>query len=195
MPESINVSCHCPICKKVISFDIKKDVVSNSSELPVQFLIEHCDQFLIAYVNQNYEVKGIHSISNILERNTNPIQKDGIQGIAITPEIIEKMALEEKLVLSSNSNYDSIMNQQLPDVLEKQVLLHIAKYDEISFAVLLKEISFLGKALNRKIDQDILQKIVDKYVEKGMINKQMVRFEKKQNNFNEIETNLRGDVV
>lgn len=190
MPTNISVKANCPICKEIIVFDIDEKLFSNSTRFPIQFLIEHCDNTFIVYVDQNHEVKGLQSISNILEKNQ--IQA---QGKLITPEFIENIALEAKQVLSCNNDYDTLSKQQFPNVLDKQILLCIAKHREISIAVLLKKLIPLEKALNRTIDQEVLLKIIDNYVNKGILNRNLIKFEKEKSNFDELKMNLRGDVI
>ncbi|MFX1572204.1 MAG: hypothetical protein ACFFB0_05610 [Promethearchaeota archaeon] len=194
MPENITIKSNCPICNKSIIFDLDKEFILNSERFPVQFLIEHCDKSLIAYIDKNFEIKGIESVSNIL-KNKNQIQKDHIQGEPITPEFIQKIPLEEKLIVSSNYDFNYLKKQQFPNVIEKQILLQISKFNEISIGVLLQKLSVLSKALNRTIDQDSLLKIVDKYVEKGLINKYFMKFGKKKSDLNDLKINLRSDII
>ncbi|MFX0076005.1 MAG: hypothetical protein ACFE96_11220 [Candidatus Hermodarchaeota archaeon] len=165
----------------------------NSERFPVQFLIEHCENSLIAYIGKNFEVKGIESVNNILKiKNGN--QDDHIKGQPITPEFIQNISSEEKLVLSSNYDFDNLKNQEFPNVIEKQILLQISKNKEISVAVLLKKLTAVTKAINKSIDQKTLLKIIDKYVEKGIINKNFIKLEKENPNF-KIGMNIRGDVI
>ena len=190
MSRNLSVKTNCPICKKNIVFDVEEELFSNSTRFPIQFIIEHCDKAFIAYVDKNYEVKGLQSINNILDRNQ--IQT---QGEPISSEFFENITSEEKQVLSCNSDHDTLTKQQFPNVLEKQILLCIAKHEEISIAILLKKLIPLEKALNRTIDREVLLKIVDKYIDKGIINRNLIKFEKEKSNFDELKMNLKGDVM
>ncbi|MFW9882436.1 MAG: hypothetical protein ACFFG0_55955 [Candidatus Thorarchaeota archaeon] len=194
MPENITIKSNCPICNKSIIFDLDEKFILNSEQFPVQFLIEHCNQSLIAYVDKDFEIKGIESVSNIF-KNKDQFKKYHIQGEPITPEFIQKMTLEEKFILSSNYDFNYLKKQQFPNVIEKQILLQISKYNEISIGVLLQKLSILSKALNRTIDQDSLLEIVDKYVKKGLINKDFIKFGKKKSDFNDLKIDLRGDLI
>lgn len=104
------------------------------------------------------------------------------------------MSPEEKLVLTSNYDFDKLKTQQFPNVIEKQILLQISKHNQISVAVLLQKLSVVSKAINKPIDKDSLLKIVDKYIEKGVISKHTVKLEKEKLTFNS-GVNLRGDVM
>lgn len=104
------------------------------------------------------------------------------------------MSPEEKLVLTSNYDFNELKTQQFPNVIEKQVLLQISKHNHISVAVLLQKLSVVSKAINKPIDKDSLLGIIDKYIEKGIINKHMVNLEKEKSIYNS-GMNLRGDVM
>lgn len=190
MTEKISITTNCPICKEAVLFDIEEDLFSNSTRFPIQLLIEHCDKQFIVYVDKSHEVKGLQSVSNILDNNQIPSQ-----GKLITSEFIETIAQEEKEILSCNSDYDTLSKQQFPNVLEKQTILCIAKHEEISIAVLMKKLIPLEKALNRTIDREVLLKIIDNYVSKGILNRNYIKFEKEKSNFDELKMNMRGDVI
>ena len=68
--------------------------------------------------------------------------------------------------------------KNFPNVLDKQILLKISKNQEISLAILINELKDLEKALNRTIDREAVLKIVDRYVAKGTINKQLLEVSK-----------------
>jgi len=184
----ININTICPICENSISFDVESGLFLNSTRFPIQFLIEHCNNSFIAYIDENYEIKGLQPINNILDRH----QK---QGGLVTSEFIESLSKEEKEVLCCSLDYESVKNQSFPNVLEKQIILQIAKKKEVSIAILMKILAPLEKALNRTIDQKTVLKIIDKYSEKGIINKKVIKFEKEKSNFDELNILQRGDVM
>ena len=68
----------------------------------------------------------------------------------------------------------------------------IAKYKEISIAILIKELSNIEKAINRKIDQDAILKVTEKYIKKGIIKKQIVKFQKDFIEFKDLELPKEG---
>lgn len=186
--ELINIKTNCPLCEKIIAFDVDKKFFLNSQRFPIQFLIEHCDNTFIAYIDENYEIRGLQPINNILERKQ-------IQGGLITSEFVESMNLDEKQVFCCSQNYEIIKDQQFPNVLEKQVLIQIAKKKELSLAILMKLLTPLEKALNRTIDQKTVLEIIQKYGEKGIITKKIIKFEKEKSNFDELNIIQKGDVM
>ncbi|MFX1279291.1 MAG: hypothetical protein ACFFA3_07730 [Promethearchaeota archaeon] len=194
MSEKISIRSNCPICNKTIIFDIDKEFILKSDRFPVQFLVEHCNASLIAYVDENFEVKGIEPVNNIIKKRTQT-NDNNIEEELIIPSVIPATKLEEKLVLSSNYDVEYITKEIFPNVIEKQVILQISKSNKISIPSLLQKLSILNKAINRTIDQESILKIIDKYVEKGMINKQFIKIEKNNHKLNDIKTTLRGDVM
>jgi hypothetical protein len=194
LSEKITVRSNCPICNKIITFDIDKEFILKADRFPVQFLVEHCDASLIAYLDENFEVKGIDPVNNIIKNRTQT-HNNNVQGEINAHESSEKIKLEEKLVLSANYDFDYIAKERFPNIIEKQILLQISKCNKIDIPTLLQKLSVLSKAINRTIDQDSLLKIVDKYVEKGVINKQIIKSEKKKPKLNDMKTTLRGDVI
>jgi hypothetical protein len=194
VPENISMKTNCPICHKIISFDCEKDYLLNSKSFPILFLIEHCNESLIVHVDESLEVKKVLSVSNILERRDTGSNQERMHGEPVTASFIQKMPLEERMLLASNYNYDNLIKMQLPNVLEKQIILQIAKSNEISFAILLKKIVPLEKALNRTIDHDLVQKIVDKYVGQGLIKKRLISFNYGISGINEYGLHLGEDL-
>lgn len=177
MSETASILVSCPICKKIIIFDIEKEQISTSQKFPVPFVIEHCEKTLIAYVDAKFKVRGVQPVFNILEKKKVQVQENHIKAEPITPEFISNISSEEKEVLTSNLDCEALKEQKFPNVIEKQILMNIASHKEISIAILIKNLSHLEKAMNRSIDREMILKIVDKYIEKGLIKKQIVRFE------------------
>lgn len=194
MSQKITVRSNCPICNKTIIFDIDKEFILKAERFPVQFLVEHCDASLIAYLDENFEVKGIDPVNNIIKKKAQT-HNNNVQGVFNAHESNTEIKLEEKLVLSTNYDFDYLTKETFPNIIEKQILLQISKSNKIDIPTLLQKLSVLSKAINRTIDQDSLLKIVDKYVEKGVINKQVIKIEKKKPKLNDMKTTLRGDVI
>jgi hypothetical protein len=169
---------NCPVCKKILILDVDQELVSHSKHYPIPFVIEHCDKPFIAYVDAHFKVRGIQPVFNILERKNIKVDENHIKAKPLTPEFISKIKAEEKIILTCDHDCDSLLKQQIPNVLEKQIVRIIAEYQEISIAILIQNLSNMEKVLNRKIDQETILKIAEKYIKKGIIKKQVVKFQR-----------------
>ncbi len=178
---------NCPECNKIIIFDIDRELVSNSKHYPVPFVIEHCEKTLIAYVDAHFKVRGVQSVYNILKKKNIQVEHNHIQAEPLTPEFISNITSEEKIILTCEYHCDELIKKNIPNILEKQMIMNIAKHKEISIAILIKNLSGMEKALNRTIDQDTILKLVDKYIQKGIIQKQIVKFEKDFSTLKDVE--------
>jgi len=183
---------NCPHCKKIIIFDINKELVSRSNSYPIPFVIEHCKKTLIAYVDAHFKVRGVQPVFNILEKKNIQVENNHIKAKLMTSDFISNMSSEEKIILTCDYNCDSLKKQNIPNILEKQIIMIIAKYKEISIAILIKELSNIEKAINRKIDQDAILKVTEKYIKKGIIKKQIVKFQKDFIEFKDLELPKEG---
>ena len=92
--------------------------------------------------------------------------------------MVEVTNMLKKKQFISNIEWESINQSNIPDILEKNVVKNIAKYKEISLAVLMHNLAPLEKALNRKFERNIILNIVDKYIQNGLIKKQYLKFQK-----------------
>ena len=61
--------------------------------------------------------------------------------------------------------------------------------------MLLNKLSKLEKALNRTINKDKILKIVENYVEKGIIINHSIKSENKNPSANKLDMDLRGDIM
>jgi hypothetical protein len=182
-----SIMANCPMCKKILILDVEQELFTHSKDYPIPFIIEHCDKPLIVYIDADYKVRGIQPVFNILERKNIEVERNHIKAKAITPDFISTIKSEEKIILTCEYDCDSLKTTIMPNVLEKQIIRNIAKYKEISIAILLDKLSNLEKALNRKIDQETILKITEKYIKKGIIKQQFVKFQKDFTNVNNVE--------
>jgi hypothetical protein len=167
----------CPVCEQNFIFNVDVDFFSNTqNNFPVPLLVKHCNNSLIVYVDNDYKCRGAEQVHAILDERHVIENNEEIQANVIDSDFINKMAPDEKIVLSCGRSCEQILQEKFPNVIDKQVLLKISKYREISLAILISELKSLEKALNRIFDRDSVLKIVDRYVQKGFINKQLLEF-------------------
>ena len=177
MSEKKSVLASCPVCKNTFIFDVEKDLILNSHKYPIPFVIEHCGKTLIAYVDAHFNCRGIESVYNIIEKKKLEVVQDHIKAEPINSEFIDKMSPDEKLIFICDTGYDLLSKEEIPNVLDKQILMTIAKHGEISLAILIKKLSNLEKALNRKIDRETILGIIERYIKKKVIQKQILKFD------------------
>jgi Ras-related protein Rab-1A len=91
---------------------------------------------------------------------------------------IEDLSHDEKIVFVCQVDCDSINNLNIPNIIEKNIVRNISKFKELSLAVLLDKLEPVGKALNRIIDRELALKILQKYIQKGNIEKHHLNSEK-----------------
>ena len=176
---SKHVLAVCPVCGENFIFNVEVEFFTNTqNHFPVPLLVKHCNNSLIVYVDAQFRVRGAEQVHSILDENHVKGTKDEMQASPIDSDFISKMAPDEKIILSCGKSCQDILQEKFPNVLDKQILLKISKNQEISLAILLNELKGLEKALNRTIDRDSVLKIVDRYVEKGTINKQLMEASK-----------------
>lgn len=165
----------CPICHKQVSFSIDTQIIRNSTRFPVGFLIKHCNKHLIAYIDANYHARGIHPVASSFQETNNEEPSEEYQAEPITPEFILNLPKDERIMFYCENDCSELNNEKFPNVLDKQLVGIIAKDKEISLAQIIKKAGFLEKALNRKIEKDTVLKILDKYVQKGIISKLILK--------------------
>jgi hypothetical protein len=125
-------------------------------------------------VDNDFKCRGVEQIHKILDERHVIETNQEMQANVIDSEFINRMAPDEKIILSCGKSCQQMLEEKFPNVLDKQVLLKISKNNEISLSILINELKGLEKALNRTIDRESILKIVDRYVEKGIINKQLL---------------------
>ncbi|MFW9882435.1 MAG: GTP-binding protein, partial [Candidatus Thorarchaeota archaeon] len=119
---------------------------------------------------------------------------DKIIATPITFNFLKNLTEEERIVFICTVDYESVDQSNIPNVLEKNIIKNIARYKEISLAILMSKIAPLEKALNRKIDKNTILKITDKYIQKGQIKKQFLKFDKDLELFENSNIEQKGDI-
>ncbi|MFW9865076.1 MAG: GTP-binding protein [Candidatus Thorarchaeota archaeon] len=154
----------------------------------------------IKITNQyNYELfetsilskKGFEELFEYL-KETFVTYDEKIVATPITSDFIRKLTEDERIVFISN--IDTLDESKIPNLIEKNILKNIIKHKEISLAVLLPKMAPLEKALNRTIDKGTILKIVEKYIERGQIKKQYLKFDKEVESLDKNKMSQRGDI-
>ena len=178
MPSK-HVLAVCPLCEENFIFNVDVDFFNNAqNHFPVPLLVKHCNQNLIVYVDAQFRVRGCENVHKIVDEKHVKGTNEEMQANPIDSDFISKMAPDEKIILSCGKSCEDMLQEKFPNVLDKQILLKISKNQEISLAILINELKSLESALNRTIDRKSILKIVDRYVAKGTINKQLLEVTK-----------------
>lgn len=161
----------------------KIDLVPNREEIK-----QYAEKIAIDNNYQFFETSVLNrqGIDELLEYLTTQIFLDYNEKITATPitsNFLKRLTEDERIVFICTVNCESVDQSNIPNVLEKNIIKNIAKYKEISLAVLMSKIAPLEKALNRKIDKNTILKITDKYIQKGQIKKQFLKFDKDLDSF------------
>lgn len=171
------IKAKCPLCNKTITFDIDRDLIEKTNKIILPFVIEHCDSVLITYLDKHFDVRGIEPVHNILDINKlKQLHNEEITQ-SVNSEFIAQLSEDERTIFVCKLGCDSINMDKIPNFLEKQLLKIISKYNEISLAILIKKVTGFEKALNRIIDREIILKILEKYIHRGIIAKQYLKFD------------------
>ncbi|MFX1498616.1 MAG: GTP-binding protein [Promethearchaeota archaeon] len=110
-----------------------------------------------------------------------------ITAVPITDNFLKDLTEDERIIFICNNDCKSIKDDDFPNVLEKSIINSIAKYKEISLAVLISKLTPLEKALNRTIDRNIILKIIEKYVHKGQVKQQYLKFDRDLESFKNLK--------
>ena len=169
----------CPICNQNFGFEVDRDLVNvYEGRFPIPLLIAHNTSTLVAYIDAHLKCRGIESVYHIVDLKyikSKEKEKSEITGNPIDSKFIEKLTPEEKIILSCDIACEQIMKEQIHNVLDRQILRIIAQNKEISLAILLSELIVFESALNRKIDLKSVLKIVERYLKRKIIKKQVLK--------------------
>lgn len=185
------------IGEKEIPFIIvgnKVDLYANNYELKKraeQIAVDHNYRFFETSIRNN---QGLDELFKYLINEVFQDHGDKIIATPITPNFIKELTEDEKIVFTCNIDFESLDLSTFPNVLEKNIIKTIAKNKEISLAVLHSKLTPLEKALNRKIDKDIILKITDKYIKKGKIKRQFLKFDEDLETLNNSNIIQKGDI-
>ncbi len=173
---SKHVLAVCPVCGQNFVFKINVEFFRNTqSHFPIPLLVKHCNSSVIVYVDYDFKCRGAEQVHAIIDEKHVIDKDEEMQGNPIDSDFIENLQDDEKVILSCGISYEEHMRENFPDVLDKQVLLKIAKNQEISLSILINELKDLEKIMNKIIERGSILKIIDRYVEKGTINKRLLK--------------------
>ncbi|MFX0076006.1 MAG: GTP-binding protein [Candidatus Hermodarchaeota archaeon] len=185
------------ISEKEVPFLIvgnKLDLYTDNYELKKRaekLAFDHNYQFFETSILNN---QGIDEIFKYLINEVFQEKGDKIVATPITTNFIKDLTEDERIVFICDIDFESLDQSNIPNVLEKNIIKNIAKYKEISLAILMKKMVPLGKALNRTIDKDLILKITDKYVKKGKIKRQYLKFNEDLESFDSSNIIQKGDI-
>ncbi len=169
------------VSNKEIPFIIignKIDIVSNrkeAKEKALELAINNNFAFFETSVVAN---EGINELFNHLITNNFLDYKDRVKSRPLSSIRVEVLSQDEKIVFICKIDCESIEGINIPNVIEKTILMNVAKFKEISLAVLLEKLDSIGKALNRNIDRETVLKIAQKYIQQGHIEKLYLKTKK-----------------
>ncbi|NHJ22299.1 MAG: GTP-binding protein [Candidatus Lokiarchaeota archaeon] len=153
-------------------------------------------------LNHNYRLfetsilnnQGLDEIFEYLINESFQEKGDKVVATPITPNFIKNLTEDEKIVFICDFDFESLDQSTFPNVLEKNIIKNIADSKEISLAILHSKLIPLEKALNRKIDKDTILKITDKYIKKGKIKRQFLKFDEDLETVNNSNIIQKGDI-
>jgi hypothetical protein len=168
----------CPLCGEQIKFSIDEQLIRETQKLPVAVTFEHCNRILIIYLDAHLQVRGIDPAFKVNSNNND--SKDAIDSLHLTEvvdrDFIYKKTIEERTLYRVNSHRDAINRQASPDIFEKQLLNLLYKHKELSLYELLQEALILERALNIKVNYNLIERILKKYVDQNLITKRLLEF-------------------
>jgi hypothetical protein len=170
----------CPLCGEHFKFSIDEGLIRKTHKFPATVTFEHCNRILIIYLDAHLQVRGIDSAFKVCSDEKHNYREDSIDGSILT-EIIDRdfihdKTIEERTLYRFNSRRDAINRQDIPDLFEKQLLNILYKQKELSLYELLEEALILEKALNIKVNYQLIQNILEKYVNQNVIIKRILEF-------------------
>ncbi len=174
------VLARCPVCKKTITFNVKKEIIEKTKQDPVPVIIEHCESSLLVHIDKYFKVRGIHIVPNLVKMEKkenidyNEDSKNNITSKILSEEEINNLPREEKIIYSYNLGPEFIKSQKIPDIREKFIIMFVSKEVEVSLNRILNRLPILEKALNKKVNSEKVIDILDKYVKKGFIKKEII---------------------
>lgn len=154
----------CPICKKSFTFEINSEIIKNAKKFPIPFTSDHrCQEgnVLVVYVDSNYEVRHVEQVhdTSIIENNMKETQDN----------IVVNLPTNRKIIYGCNLKCEELRDRGIPNIIEKRLLNMIANEKEIALSKILEKCKVMEKALNRKIEMNVIQKLLEKYVTEGVI--------------------------
>ena len=178
---SKDISTNCPVCRDKLFFKIDEELVLKSNKFPKAFTFEHCDRSLIIYIDAQFKVRGVDIAFKTAKKDESKafISDNSTKYMIskfIAKDFVESKPIEERTFYNNNSTREAIQHLSIPDLLERQLLNLIYKNNEISLDFLLKKSTFLENAMNIKINSNLIQKSLEKYVNENIISKRVLHF-------------------
>ena len=158
----------CPICKKSFTFGIDSSIIKNAKRYPIPFTSDHvCEEgsVLIVYIDRNYEVRHVEKVHETGNIDT---MKE------ILDERVGSLTTNQKIIYGCNFKCEELKDRGIPNIIEKRILNMIAAEKEINLASILEKCKVMEKALNRKIEMSVIQKLLEKYIAEGVIFKREI---------------------
>ncbi|MBN1216941.1 MAG: hypothetical protein JXA99_16080 [Candidatus Lokiarchaeota archaeon] len=165
----------CPVCKKTMQIDIDLDIISNSNKHLNPFVSEHCGETILVHIDSDGKVRGTQIVHNSLKINNDNNFLENSQFNSSAPNDIKQCIQDQSLIYLSNIEYKDMLKEDIPDIIDKILLKIISKEKEISLALLIEKSAVFGQALNKNINKKSIINILDKYIEKGLIDKQLLK--------------------
>ena len=172
----------------------KIDLVNNRDEIQIQAL-----KLTENHNSSFYEIsaltgEGIDEMFNHLYMKTSHDYIKANDKTPITTDFIKNLSEDEKTVFSCKIDCSSLEDLKIHNTVEKHTIFNIAKHKEISLAVLIEKLVPVEKALGRKIERDIILKIVDKYVKNEQIEKRYLKSNENLNSLDLSKITQRGNL-
>lgn len=164
------IRTNCPICKQKILFCIDPDIVENATGFPLAISVMHCNSTIIAYLDRNSKVRAVETAINLSDKSAPKTEAK--------LDIPSDAPLEDRTFYTCLAGCTAIQKSKIPNLLEKQLLKKIQAQKEqkpcnISLNNLQLSVIKLEKALNIDIDFTKITGLLDKYVEKGIIKREI----------------------
>jgi hypothetical protein len=175
LPLSKKIRVMCPLCEKNLSIFVDEEMITQSKKFPIALSLEHCNRIHIIYIDAQFKVRAIDSTFKV-QGNRISSSDDSYIIEKIDQDFFENRSIEERTLYRFESNYNNVAHQDIPDLFEKQLLRIIYKYKEISLHDILAETLILAKALDRKINSNVVQNTLEKYIEQKVISKRILSY-------------------
>lgn len=160
----------CPVCKDRVEFQCDTDLVEHAAFYPVACSFKHCQKTIIVYIDANYKVRGTETAYDLSDN----VEFRGLKSDSISIAAFVQPSIERRTIYSCLAGCESMMNESIPNIIEKQLLRHIHEKQKVSLAILADSVKGLEKAMNITIDYAFVKRLLQKYVTKGIISERII---------------------
>ncbi len=174
MSEQKLVRSICPKCQQTFSFEVSTKFFHDNKSPQVPFVIHHCGNTFITYIDHNFKVRSINAVFSSLDFNQDVDIINCLDAQPLNKKLLDKMTLEDRTRFICEIGCENVDKESIPNVLDKTIVSIIAKKKEITLAELILKLHPLEKALNRQLGTETILKVLHKYIEKGIISKQII---------------------